>query len=213
MKQATVILLTTLTATLLYAILRYNIVRSVSFDHLPLFISNKAIALSATILIGLSFLLGPLARFFPDQFTPYLSLRKSLGVLGFGVASLHAILALILLKPAYYPRLFASDGQLNFTGEISMLFGVLALFIFTFVAISSLPSVEEKMQADSWKMVQRLGYLAYLLVLGHVTVMGFQGWFRPESWQYGLMSISLISAMVVVLVLLMRALVIVFPKT
>src|SRR3989344_3307824 len=120
-----------------YAILRYNIVRSVPLDNLPLYITNKAIALAATILIGLSFLLGPLARFFPQTFVKHLSLRKQLGLFGFGMASLHAIMSLILFDKAYYPRFYTETGKLTIIGESSMLFGIFAFIVFAIVSISS----------------------------------------------------------------------------
>lgn len=212
MKKTVIIILIVVGLSFLYAIVRYNLVRSVPFDNIPLYISNKAIALSATILIGLSFLLGPLARFWPNQFVPHLPLREHLGVFGFGLAALHAVVSLILLTPAYYPRFFAEDGRLNFIGETSMLFGVLAFLIFASITVTSLPPMEKQMDQIQWKFIQRLGYLAYVFVLAHVGIMGYRGWFRPEAWQYGLASISLISALFIIFVLVMRTLVIIFPR-
>ena len=191
-----------------YAIFRYNIVRNVPFDNLPLYIANKAVALAATILIGLSFLLGPLARFWPNQISPHLYLRKHLGVIGFGMASLHAIMSLVLLNPANYSRFYVQGGKFNLIGESSMLFGILAFLVFAAISITSLPPIEKHMHPDQWKTVQRFGYLAYIFVLLHVAIMGFQGWFRPESWQYGLASISLISTLFIIFVLVMRVIVI-----
>lgn len=210
-QRAIIIFLIIFGLSFLYAIIRYNLVRSVPLDNVPLFIANKAIALSATILIGFSFLLGPLARFWPNQFVPHLPLRKHLGVFGFALAALHAVMSLILLTPAYYPRFFSENGQLNFIGETSMLFGILAFLVFAGITVTSLPPMERYMNPAQWKFIQRLGYLAYVFVLLHVAIMGFRGWFRPESWQYGLASISLISALFIIFVLIMRTLVIVFP--
>src|SRR3989344_4800478 len=195
-----------------YAILRYNIVRSVPLDNLPLYITNKAVALAATILIGLAFLLGPLARFWPKQFEEHLYLRKHLGVIGFGVAALHAIMSLVLLNPAYYGRFYVEGGKFNLIGESSMLFGILSFLIFSVIFITSLPPMEKHMHPGQWKLVQRMGYLAYFFVLLHVTVMGFAGWFNPDSWKYGLASISLIAALFIIFVLLVRILSIGFKK-
>lgn len=211
-KQTTLIVLIVLGLSLLYAFIRYNVVRNVPLDNFPLFIANKAVALAATILIGLSFLLGPLARFWPNQFAPHLYLRKHLGVIGFGVASLHAIMSLVLLNPANYPRFYFEGGKFNLAGESSMLFGILAFLIFVAISITSLPPIERHMHPNQWKTVQRFGYLAYFFVLMHVGIMGFRGWFRPDSWLYGLASISLISALFIIFVLVMRTLVIVFPR-
>lgn len=210
-KKTSAIVFVVFGLCLVYAILRYNIVRSVPLDNLPLYIGNKAVALAATILIGLSFLLGPLARFWP-QIVPHLYLRKHLGVIGFGMAALHAIMSLVLLNPANYSRFYVESGKFNLIGESSMLFGILAFLIFAAISISSLPPVENHMHPDQWKLVQRFGYIAYVFVLLHVGVMGYQGWFRSESWQYGLASISLISALFIIFVLIMRILVMTFPS-
>jgi DMSO/TMAO reductase YedYZ heme-binding membrane subunit len=211
MKKTWIIVLIIFGLSLSYAIIRYNIVRSVPFDNLPLYIANKAVVLSATILIGLSFLLGPLARFF-KQFIPHLYLRKHLGVIGFGMAALHAVMSFILLTPAYYPRFFSEGGKLTFIGELSMLFGILAFLIFAAISITSLPSVDEKMHPNQWKFIQRIGYLAYLLVLLHVGIMGYRGWFMADSYRFGLISISLVSSLFIIFVLIMRILVIAFKK-
>ncbi|MBI2012051.1 ferric reductase-like transmembrane domain-containing protein [Candidatus Daviesbacteria bacterium] len=209
-KKTTTIVLIVFCFSLLYSFIRYNLVRNVPLDNLPLFISNKSVALSATILIGLSFLLGPLARFWPKTFSPHLYLRKHLGVIGFAIAALHVVMSLVLLNPAYYSKLYAEGGKLNLNGEASILFGILSFLIFSAISITSLPPIEKHMLPGQWKFVQRIGYLAYLFVLLHVTIMGYQGWFRADSWQYGLASISLISAIFVLFVLIMRFLVIAF---
>lgn len=212
MRKALYVLLIVFFITLSYTFLRYNVVRSVPFENFPLYILNKSVALTATIMIGLSFILGPLVRFWPKTFESSLALRKYLGLLGFGTASFHALMSLILYSPSYYPKFFLKSGKMNLIGESSMLFGILAFAVFAVIAITSLPSVEQSLNEASWKRIQRLGYLAYFFVLLHVFIMGFSGWFKPEGWQYGLASISLISALVIILVLLMRVIVAVFPR-
>lgn len=198
--------------SLLYAVVRYHVVRSVPLEQFPLYISNKAFAMSATIIIGLSYVLGPLARFFPRVFVQHLDLRKYLGITGFGVAAIHAIISLLLFDKAYYPRFFMESGKLTLAGESSMLFGVLAFMVFSVICLTSLPSIEEKMHPEQWKYVQRLGYIAYIFVLLHVAIMGYRGWFRPDAWEYGMASITLITALFIIFVLLMRILVLAFPK-
>jgi DMSO/TMAO reductase YedYZ heme-binding membrane subunit len=195
-----------------YAFLRYNIVRSVSFEQVPLYINNKAISFSATVLIGLSFLLGPLARFFPQKFVKHLPLRKPLGLFGFGMASVHAIISLVLFDKQYYPRYYSETGRLTLNGESALLFGILAFVIFFVVAVTSLPSMEERMQESQWKTIQRLGYLAYIFVFFHVAIMGHKGWFMADSWQYGMVSISLISSLFIIFVCIMRILVVLLPQ-
>lgn len=195
-----------------YAAIRYNLVRNTPIDQLPLYINNKAIALSSTILIGISFLLGPLARFLPGVFGKIVYLRKNFGLIGFFLATLHVIMTLVLFNKANYPRYFLENGKLTFNGETALLFGILAVMVFGIVSIASLPSVEERMEEKNWKTIQRLGYLAYIFVLLHVSVMGYKGWSNPESYQYGMASITLISALFIVFVLIMRLLVVTLPK-
>lgn len=195
-----------------YAFIRYNIVRNVSFEHLPLYITNKAIALTATILIGLSFLIGPLTHFFPKVFSNSLSIRKNLGLTGFGVAAIHAFMSLLLFNKINYPKFFLQNEKLNFIGEITMLFGILAFFIFLIMSIIAIPSIEEKLTPQQWRTMQRLGYIAYGFVLLHVSIMGWKGWFQADSWQYGLASITLVASLFIILILVLRFLVIIIPQ-
>ena len=197
-----------------YAIIRYNVIRDVPIENIPLFISNKAIALAATILIGISFLLGPLARFFPNRYTQHLYLRKHIGLVGFGLGALHSLMSLALLSPAYYGKFYDGDtGKFNAIGEGSLLFGVLAFIVFSLVSITSIPSIAERMTQQKWQTIQRMGYLAYIFVLLHVVVMGFAGWLHASAYQYGFISVSLVAALVIILVLTIRILVLAFPRS
>ena len=195
-----------------YALLRYNIIKGVEFAHFPLYILNKGISLAAVILIGLSFFIGPLARIWPNKFSSKLYLRKYFGIFGFGLASIHTIMSLILFNPAYYPKFFSESGKLNLTGELSMLFGVLAFFIFSIVALTSIPSIEKSMNKTKWLYIQRAGYFAFLFVMFHVLIMGAGGWLKPDTWPGGLLPISLIAFLVILFVLLARVIVILIPK-
>ncbi len=187
-----------------YAFIRYNIIKGVGFQHVPLFIANKAVALFSVVLIALSYLLGPLARFFPRTFSSKLPLRKHLGLLGFSMAAIHGVMSMLLFTPAYYPKFFDSSGQLNLTGELSMLFGIAAFFIFALVALTSIPSIEKGMDEKDWIRIQRIGYLAFLFVLLHVLVMGIEGWLNPSAWPGGLLPISLVAFIIIALTLLLR---------
>ena len=198
--------------TFAYAIIRYNVIKGVPWQQLPLFISNKAIALAAVVFIALSYDFGPLARFWPKVFVPELSTRKFFGLFGFGLAAAHALVSLMIFSPAYYPKFFTAAGKLNLTGELSMLFGVIAFSIFSISAVTSIPAVEKSIDSNRWQMLQRLGYLAFFLVLLHVLVMGFEGWLKPAGWPGGLLPISLVAFIVIAFSLLIRAAVIIFPK-
>ncbi len=195
-----------------YAVIRYNIIKGTPWIELPLFISNKAISLSAVVFIALSYALGSLARFWPKTFVSALGLRKFFGLLGFGLAAIHGLISLLIFSPAYYPKFFLVGGKLNLVGELSMLFGVLAFFIFALVAISSIPAVVKSIEPGRWLAVQRFGYLGLILIFFHVFVMGLAGWLKPAGWPGGLLPISLVAAIVIALALLLKIAAMVFPK-
>ncbi len=195
-----------------YAIVRYNIIKGVPWQELPLLISNKAIALAAVVFIALSYDFGPLARFWPRAFVPLLWERKYFGLLGFGLAAVHSLISLLLFSQPYYPKFFTEAGKLNLTGELSMLFGVLAFSIFAMIAVTSIPAVEKSIDARRWQALQRLGYFAFFLVLLHVLVMGIEGWLKPAGWPGGLLPISMVAFIVIASTLLIRAAALLFPK-
>ncbi|MBI2145038.1 hypothetical protein HYU18_01810, partial [Candidatus Woesearchaeota archaeon] len=108
-RQVAVISLVAFIAALAYAVVRYHVIKGVPWDDFPLYILNKAVSLAAVFLIAMSYEFGPLARFLPRVFVPLLPARKYLGLLGFGLAAVHAVMSLLLFSPAYYPKFF-SDG-------------------------------------------------------------------------------------------------------
>lgn len=195
-----------------YAIVRYNVIKGVPWEELPLFISNKAIALAAVVFIALSYGFGPFARFWPRVFVSLLWERKYFGLLGFGLAAVHSLASLLLFSPSYYPKFFTTAGKLNLSGELSMLFGVLAFSVFSIIAVTSIPAVGKSIDSRQWQALQRLGYFALLLVLLHVLVMGVEGWLKPAGWPGGLLPISLVAFVIIAFTLLIRAATILFPK-
>lgn len=197
---------------LLYAVLRYNILRGESFANLPLFIGNKILAMASVTLLAASYLLGPIQRVITvDGLLSHL--RKYLGLLGYGLASLHAVASVLLLSPAYFPRLFLPDGKLTLVGELSMMFGVLAFGLFGIIAVISIPSIAESLDRARWQRIQRSGYLGLALVGLHVAVMGYGGWMRASSYQYGVVPLSLIAVIVVTVTLLARVISTAFPPS
>lgn len=203
-RQGILIAAITFAVTLLYAYVRYSVIRDVPLSDLPLFIANKSVALGSVVLIGISLALGPMAKLFPSSVSPHLPLRKSLGLIGFGAAAVHALMSLVLLSPTYYAKFYAESGALTLAGQSSLLFGILALVVFTLVALSSLPLMYERLGEARWRSMQRLGYGALALTLLHVVVMGAPGWINPAAYSYGFISISLLSAFIIVAVFVVR---------
>ncbi len=135
----------------------FVILRGRSFD---LDFSNRAFAIGSVFLIGFSFILGPLARFFPKTFVPKLEYRKPLGLWGYGFAIIHILLSLLIVEP----EVFAGS-------RLALISGMLAILIFSFVAFSSTVKSINAFGFERWQQIQRTGYLAYILVILHFSLL------------------------------------------
>lgn len=180
----------------LYGIVRYNIFDGVGWSYLPLFISNKAISFSAIVFIALSCSLGAMARLWPGVFSPVLNHRKYFGLLGFGLAVVHSIISVLIFKPEYYAKFFSGNGQLIFSAELSMFFGVFAFLVFAMMAIVSVPGIADSMDRKTWRRIHKYGPVGLFLTLLHLVMMGYHSWLDPSSWPASLLPISLLAAMV-----------------
>lgn len=167
----------------IYAVLRYNIFKEVPWEHLPLWITNKAFAMTATILVGYSFC--------ADKSKP----RKEIGILGFYIAIIHAIISFIILKPSYFSKFFSPDGKLNFIGEVSMLAGVICLCLLLVATYKSYPTVIEESKVDL-KLIHQLVLWAIVLNIIHLLFMGFSGWLKVNEWPGMLPPVSLVSLLI-----------------
>jgi len=203
-KLSRKIMIGSLILTGTYAIWRYNIFGSVASDHLPLFIANKAIAWSSVILIGLSMTMGSMSRLWPKTMGGIISHRKNVGIYGFVLATLHLLLSLPLLTPAYFKNFFASDATFTFTAEICLLAGSIAWLILLFPAVTSVPVIEESMKWKEWLYVQSWNRGVLWISAAHVACYGASGWMKPQSWPGGLPPITLLSVLTVAGVFVVR---------
>ena len=102
-------------------------------------------------------------------------------------------MSVLLMKPAYFGKYHAADGIMNLQGELGMTLGILALLFLLSPAITTLPMMPKALGGWRWKRSQRVGYLALLLVSGHLLALGLKGWLAPEKWPSGMLPISLIA--------------------
>ncbi len=159
-----------------YVILRYVVFGNVSPAHLPMYLLNKMICIYAT---G-SLLLYALALISRDKCSAEKWLSRTMST-GF----LHVMISLTMLHPGYYKKLF--DGsQLSFTGELSMLAGVLASAVYWARYCNSSCIRGGKSVVPMW-----IG-AAFLFL--HVSVMGSGSWFDLSRYNGGLPPITLITA-------------------
>ncbi len=93
-----------------YAILRYHIAGPVPWKDFPFFILNKGISLSAFVLITFNFTFGPLHNIGVKIPGGWLNARKALGMTGFLLVLIHALISFMLFSPSVYGKFFEEDG-------------------------------------------------------------------------------------------------------
>ena len=191
-------------ACLAYAVVRYHIAGDVAWSHFPLFIFNKAISLAAVFFVGASYLIGKIIHWYDEDAKLRLVVIKFCGLVGFFLATIHATMSLILMKPGYFAKYFDASGRLNLQGEIGMSVGILALMFLLSPAITTLPMMPKALGGWRWKRSQKVGYLALLLVAAHMVALGLKGWLAPNNWTAGLPPISLVAFLAAVFPLLVK---------
>lgn len=163
-----------------------------------------SIALTGLTMIAASYLMGPLARLWPVKWAKYRYLRKQFGLIGLIFVGLHMLLALMVFTPAYFPKFFSETGKLSDIGQISAFAAVLGFVIFIIIAITSLPSVAEKMTGQNWLIVQRSGLIAVVLSVLHFIVFKWRGWFNWDNWNNNIPPGTFVVTVFILLVFLIR---------
>jgi DMSO/TMAO reductase YedYZ heme-binding membrane subunit len=176
-----------------YAILRYHIVGPVLWKDFPFFILNKGISLAAFILLTCNFGFGPLNNLGVKVPEGWLNARKALGMTGFLLVLVHALMSFMLFSPTVYPKFFETDGTLTLLAGLSMLGGVLA-FVFLWGYNLSFQTHLREDKAFIQFITSRT-FLLWALLLGgvHLVFMGYQGWLNPSSWHGGIPPVSLVA--------------------
>ena len=165
---------------------------------------NKATSLAAVIFVACSYLIGKIIRWHDQDKALRLVVIKFCGLMGFFLAAVHAFFSLCMLSPAYYGKYFDDGGRLNLTGEIAMTVGVLALFFLLSPAVTTLPMVPKAIGGQRWKRSQRAGYIALILVVAHLVVLGVKGWLAPQGWHAGIPPVSLVAVVAALVPLLVK---------
>ena len=190
--------------SLVYAIVRYHLAGGVAWEHLPLFILNKATALASVGFVASSYLVGPVIRFYDGDVKMKLVVVKFCGVMGFALAMVHAFMSVCLITPAYFAKYFLDDGRMNLQGELGMAAGVIALLMLSMPAITTLPMMAKEIGGVRWKRSQRMGYACLLLVVVHLVVLGLKGWLTPATWPWSIPPISLVAVVLAIVPLVAK---------
>ena len=197
-NSAGLIIALTVILSLAYAILRYHIVGPVAWKDFPFFILNKGISLSAFILLTFNFGFGPLRNLGVKVPEGWLNARKALGMTGFLLVLIHALMSFMLFKPAVYGKYFQDDGTLTLTAGLSMLGGVLAFVVLWGYNLSFQTHLREDKAFIQFITSRRFLLVAMLLGAAHLVFMGYEGWMNPSDWHGGLPPISMVAIAVFV---------------
>lgn len=195
MRPIRQIFLAIISGSLAYATIRYHVFGGVPWIHFPLFVFNKVFALSGFLMLIISSLIS-LRSNHQNRWYQYLYEGKDL--LGFGslvLIIIHVFISVAILKPEYYDKFFETDGKLNLTGELSMLFGVMGLammwIVNRFFSLSGAVDPKRK----SRKLFKKLISLAIVAGFFHTAIMGFKSWIAPWDWYGYLPPISLLASL------------------
>jgi DMSO/TMAO reductase YedYZ heme-binding membrane subunit len=176
-----------------YAVVRYHVVGTVPWKDFPFFILNKGISLAAFILITCNFGFGPLNNLGVKVPASWLNARKALGMTGFLLVLIHALMSFMLFTPAVYGKFFAADGTLTLLAGLSMLGGILAFVVLWAYNLSFQTHLRE--DKSFIQFITSRKFLLWAMILGavHLVFMGYQGWMTPSSWHGGIPPISMVA--------------------
>lgn len=142
-------------AVLLVVLLIYTFIYNGAINLLAI---SQAIAGTAGFLIGISFLLGPLAYFYKPA-GPKVAYRKYIGLTGFWLALTYSVLLIFVDSNKYFFNLFDNIGN------IEIILGLGAVTILTFMALISNRWGIRLLGPRLWRWGLRLGYIAYTLLI------------------------------------------------
>lgn len=176
-----------------YAIVRYHIAGPVPWKDFPFFILNKGISLAAFIMLTGNFGFGPLKKLGVNVPSGWLNARKAMGMTGFLLVLIHALMSFMLFSPMVYGKFFETDGTLTLLAGLSMLFGVLAFVVLWAYNMTFQTFLRE--DKSFIRFITSRKFLLWAMLLGafHLVFMGYKGWMDPSGWHSGIPPVSLVA--------------------
>ena len=176
-----------------YAVLRYHIVGPVPWKDFPFLILNKGISLAAFILLTFNFSLGPLKNLGVKVSEGWLNSRQVLGMTGFLLILIHALISFLIFKPEIFGKFFEENGSLTLYAGLSMLGGILAFVVLWAYNLAFKTTLKEDQKFIGFITSRRFLLIAMLFSMAHLFFMGYEGWLNPSGWNGGLPPISLVA--------------------
>jgi len=160
------LLLTVGLAVLAYAVLRYHVVKSVPWEHFPLYTTNKVFAV-----VGLAGLVG-------SRLATGRERRQRYGFAGLWCTTVHVLMSLLLMTPNYFGKFYSKSGQFIWQAELSMAAGVLGEGFLLWLLIATLKTETQKQTS----LVPCLARWTLLATAMHLVFMGGAGWLNRDDW-------------------------------
>lgn len=180
-----------------YAIFRYVVFGVVPANQIPLYIFNKSLAASASVILALSVTIGPVYRV-SGWGRGALLMRPYLGIFGTIVLALHLAIVLLLLSPTYFPKFFLEDNlHLNLVGQFAILFGLLSFSLMLPLALTSVSVVRQMLAMGVWDKLHRWAWFAVLMGAMHVSVIAIPSWLTPDKWPMGMLPVTLLVSLAI----------------
>ena len=176
-----------------YAVVRYHVAGGVPWKDLPFFILNKGISLSAFILLVGNFSLGPMNNMGISVPEGWLNARKAMGMTGFLLVLIHALMSFMLFNANIYGKFFLDNGTLTLLAGISMLAGVLAFVVLWAYNLSFQTFLREDTAFIGFITSRRFLLVAMIFGGAHLFFMGYEGWLKPSGWHGGMPPVSLVA--------------------
>lgn len=137
--------------------------------YFNLYIANKVFGSAAAVLAGITLLLGPLARRF-TFLTSFVIIRRHLGLLAFGFAIIHIFVS--LSQQNRFPSWYLKEW-------FPVLAGLAAIVVWGYMVYLSRNKTIKTLGPDLWKKrLSFAGWIGFIAIFLHLTVMKYQGWIR-----------------------------------
>lgn len=161
-----------------YAFVRYVVVKGEPLSSVPLYVTNKAIAVFAIALVA-----AVAAR-------PQAPWRRFARRAGLAAAVVHGLASLAILGPGYFPKLYVagSPGRLGAAAEIALLAGGIALAAFVSLLLGR-PADEAARRSAARTALVALG-----LAVVHCAALGAASWLAPAGWAGAMPPMTLLGA-------------------
>ncbi|HLC79560.1 MAG TPA: ferric reductase-like transmembrane domain-containing protein [archaeon] len=143
---------------------------------------NKVAALASIGLLAIAFLLGPLSKIIPHTFAPMIYARKPIGLAGFVLGLAHGAYSFFVIYGGSLEKTFFENPKM-----LGAVLGIIGLFIFFLMAITSTEKAVKKMGYARWKTLQRTGYIALFFVVAHFIILEVKPDIGLDVRPYGLL--------------------------